>query len=722
MAPTSMFLDSVIDGVPPEHFMTSSRVWLEVRGVMSRDVVTVSSDDTVASAANVMSRRNISCVVVLDDGAITGILTERDLLRKVALRGMDFGRAKVVDAMSSPVECAAPDSSVLDCGKIMEEKHIRRLPVLEGEQLVGIVTQTDLTVALTSYGLWRDVAEIMNRDTAVVQRQATVEETAGVMSSRNISCILVLEGEEVAGVVTERDLLKKVVALQKDPTGVTVEEVMSSPVLSVHASCSVFSASRFMERMNIRRLAVMEDKRLCGIVTQTDIFAAVRRKLQEEEEENLEFLDSSEYGIYTANLYGKTMYVNNALTELLGVSDSGKLLNEPFLPARFWVNPEERAHFVSEMREKGFIGSREVGLISARGRRVYFTLSSTFTKNIRGEINGSQGILRDITADKEIVALMEAKEELRESEERYRTLSQNIPVGLYRNTLGSGGQFVMANQALARMHGYDAVEELLATSVSDLYWDPAERQVLSEKLLAQGEIVAEEVRLKKRDGTLIWGAVTARVVRDESGEVKWFDGMVEDVTEHKQAEKELRESEERYRVLFEASTDGVVIVDSETRRFKYANPVLCKLLGYTEEELRGMGVDDIHPTDELERVISEFQAQSKGGDSVAENIPCVRKDGSVVCVDINTAVAVIDARQCTIGFFRDVTERKRAEEELHNYTRDLERFNQVAVGREKRMIELKAEINGLLRELGREEKYRSPHNVSENGSLVRKTD
>ncbi|UCC22450.1 MAG: sigma 54-interacting transcriptional regulator [Planctomycetota bacterium] len=143
-----------------------------------------------------------------------------------------------------------------------------------------MVSQTDLLRASASYGMWRDVSEIMSRDVAVIDRGASVSEAAEIMTKRQISCIVVMEGEEVAGVMTERDLLKKVIGAGEDPAEVSTEEVMSSPVISVAPNCSIFNGSCLMEQMNIHRLVVIEDNQLQGIVTQTDIFRVVRLKLQ----------------------------------------------------------------------------------------------------------------------------------------------------------------------------------------------------------------------------------------------------------------------------------------------------------------------------------------------------------------------------------------------------------------------------------------------------------
>jgi len=253
---------------------------LVVGDVMRKDVVTIRSDETVASAAKIMSENNVSCAVVADNGSVAGILTETDFLKKVAAKEKDFDRIKVREIMSCPVETISPDLSVFDAIRIMEEKHIKRLPILEKKELIGIITQTDLVQVVTFYGRWKDVEEIMSRDVAGIQSDASIVEAAEVMTSRKISCIVVLEGDEVVGIVTERDLLGRVLAPQKSPEQIKMEEVMSTPVASVSADYSVFSSSRIMEKMGIRRLVVTEDKRPCGVISQTDILRATRKKLE----------------------------------------------------------------------------------------------------------------------------------------------------------------------------------------------------------------------------------------------------------------------------------------------------------------------------------------------------------------------------------------------------------------------------------------------------------
>jgi PAS domain S-box-containing protein len=399
------------DGIVSEGLVISSWAWLSVADVMSEEVATISSKEIVISAAKIMSDKKISCLVIMDSGNVAGIVTETDVLRKVGNKSKNLYQTKLGQIMSSPVESVTSDVSVLEASKIMSRKHIKRLPVMEGGKLVGIVTQTDLVRALTSYGMWRDVSEIMSRNVAGVQKDASVAEAAEIMTSRGISCILVMDGDNVAGVLTEKDLLGRVVALQKDPARTKMKEVMSSLVISVPCTFSVFSASKLMEELNIRRLVVTKDKRFCGVVTQTDIFMAVKNKLLEEEEKSIILLQESKSNIYKTDLDGKITYVNPAFMELLEVSGPDELLGQSFLPDRFWFDTREKKQFLQELQNKS-IESRELTLKTANSNKLYVTVFPSCTKDSHGGINGSQGVIYDITAKKELVALRKAEQEL----------------------------------------------------------------------------------------------------------------------------------------------------------------------------------------------------------------------------------------------------------------------------------------------------------------------
>jgi len=135
-----------------------------------------------------------------------------------------------------------------------------------------------------------------------------------------------------------------------------------------------------------------------------------------------------------------------------------------------------------------------------------------------------------------------ADEALLEREEKFRTLIENVNFGIYRNTGGPHGRFLQSNPALARMFGYDSVEEFMKVTVSDLYQNPEERKIFIEEAERNGFLKEKEICLKRKDGTQFVGSCTSKVQYDEDGNIKWIDGVVQDITERKQAEEKLEKS------------------------------------------------------------------------------------------------------------------------------------------------------------------------------------
>jgi PAS domain S-box-containing protein len=143
------------------------------------------------------------------------------------------------------------------------------------------------------------------------------------------------------------------------------------------------------------------------------------------------------------------------------------------------------------------------------------------------------------------------------------------------------------------------------------------------------------------------------------------------VNKLREVEKKLGESEAKFRALFEGAAEGILVASIISKKFLYANPAICKMLGYTELELKGMGLADIHPKDSLKDVISEFEAQARGEKVLAKALPCLRKDGIVIYADINATNVLIGGEECNVGIFTDVTGRKQAEEEKSKVTQNL---------------------------------------------------
>jgi PAS domain S-box-containing protein len=131
----------------------------------------------------------------------------------------------------------------------------------------------------------------------------------------------------------------------------------------------------------------------------------------------------------------------------------------------------------------------------------------------------------------------------------------------------------------------------------------------------------------------------------------------------KRTTAKLKESEERYRTLFENSPEGILVAEIKNMQFLYANPAICKMLGYSKEELKQIKLSDIHPQDSIKYISSEFEIQAKEGKDLPLSIPCLRKDGTIIYTNIVTSKMDIQGRECNVGFFTDITQRKKVEEE-----------------------------------------------------------
>lgn len=142
--------------------------------------------------------------------------------------------------------------------------------------------------------------------------------------------------------------------------------------------------------------------------------------------------------------------------------------------------------------------------------------------------------------------------------------------------------------------------------------------------------------------------------------------------ERREAEAVLRESEKRFRTIFEGNTDGLLIVEAENRRFLMGNRAICRMLGYQPEEIANLRVEDIHRPEDLPFVLEHFEKLARGKEGTGEKIPVRRKDGSVFFADITANPIVLSGQTCLVGSFRDITSRKQMETELRRLNERLE--------------------------------------------------
>ncbi|MDA0867491.1 MAG: PAS domain S-box protein, partial [Cyanobacteria bacterium] len=134
---------------------------------------------------------------------------------------------------------------------------------------------------------------------------------------------------------------------------------------------------------------------------------------------------------------------------------------------------------------------------------------------------------------------------LQQAEAKFRDIFENASEGIFQTTLE--GRYITANPALARLYGYESAAQLVnsITDVGEIYVRPQRRQELRAYLLQQGQILAAESEVRRRDGSILWISENIRLVRDDQGEPQFFEGTVQDITSRRQAETELRQQRQQ---------------------------------------------------------------------------------------------------------------------------------------------------------------------------------
>ncbi|OHB55444.1 MAG: hypothetical protein A2173_09990 [Planctomycetes bacterium RBG_13_44_8b] len=175
-----------------------------------------------------------------------------------------------------------------------------------------------------------------------------------------------------------------------------------------------------------------------------------------------------------------------------------------------------------------------------------------------------------------------------------------------------------------------------------------------------------------KDGQLRYIEWFDKTLKDVSGQTTALLSTGQDITERLKAEQELKDSEARLKTIFEDALDGIIVADIETRKFHICNKSICHMLGYSEEEMLQLGVEDIHPAKDWPEVMKVFEKQARGDFKLGEALPIERKDGSIFYADINTSPVILDGKKYLMGSFRDITERREAQEELKKAHLELE--------------------------------------------------
>jgi PAS domain S-box-containing protein len=368
-----------------------------------------------------------------------------------------------------------------------------------------------------------------------------------------------------------------------------------------------------------------------------------------------EIVDLLPAAVFETDLKGKIVFINGSGCEILGYSRK-EILGRPFTD---FIAPEDLSRSIQtsiNVMAGKFMGDNEFTIVKKDGARMPSFIQSMPYKDDLGELLGLRGILIDITRRKSVEA------ELRESEQKYRTLVNNLPLGVQRSVFGGNGRFIEVNKAMEEIHGYSR-EELQSMNIADLFVNSEDQQEFERELRQHKKPIKREFKIRKKDGSEILTSTNVTPVLDNQGNIIYLDAIIEDITEPKKIEEQVRQlaaiAEYSQDAIYGVTLDGIVTswnVGAENT------------FGYTAAEILGKPVSILVPDDR--RYETSFIMMKIRQKEYIENFETIalKKDGQRIYASLTICPIVgPDDRVTGISnICRDISEHKKTEEILQN--------------------------------------------------------
>jgi len=385
-------------------------------------------------------------------------------------------------------------------------------------------------------------------------------------------------------------------------------------------------------------------------------------ELRESEEKYRTILENIADGYYEVDMAGNLTFFNDSVSQLLGYSKE-ELIGKNNREYMDKGNAEKLYQTFNRVYRTG-VPSKGFGweIIRKDGMKRFIEASVSLVKNPLGQPTGFRGIVRDITEHKR------AEETLNSEKQRFQTLSEQSPFGMVM--IDQNGTFKYINPKFKELFGYDLTDIPDGrTWFRKVYPDPTERhRVIAEWIkdlesFKRGEKIPKIFTATCKDGTK--KIINFISILLETGE---YLMACEDISERKRAEENLRESEEKYRVLVEKSIQGIAIAQGNPPRMVFVNPAMMMMLGYTFEELSSFSPQKIenlvHPDDRA-FFFKNYKDRLEGKSVLPSyEIRGIRKDGVVIWLEISPARIEYKGQPAVQAAFLDITGRKKAVEAL----------------------------------------------------------
>jgi two-component system NtrC family sensor kinase len=308
----------------------------------------------------------------------------------------------------------------------------------------------------------------------------------------------------------------------------------------------------------LENLLLIEEPDGTKVIQGTGIDITDRKRTEEvliQSEERFKSLyENAMIGLYRTTPDGSILMANPTLIRMLGFSSFDELTHRNLEQIGF--SPAySRTEFKKRIEHDGEVVGLESAWTRRDGSTLYVRESAKAFRNDMGQIMFYEGTVEDITERHK------AEAALRESEERYHSLFDRIPVGLYRST--AEGQPLDANQAFLDIMGYPNLKAIRQINTADTYVHAEDRQRFQAIMNRDGRVSGFEAQLRRGNGQVIWARISARAIRDSGGRGYIYEGSIEDMTAQKEADEKLKDRERFLQNVFDGIQDGISVLDHD---------------------------------------------------------------------------------------------------------------------------------------------------------------
>ena len=263
---------------------------MQIKNLMSTSLITIDKDQNLSDALKLLRKNKISRLPVLNNKELVGIISERDIAKKLGsskYESMPASRLHVSSVMVKDIISVPQSMRLAEVAKIMLENGIGSVPIMDGDKMIGIVSKADF-VTLAIDGEYEKICtkEIMTKDVLSVSPSERLVHARRVSIDNKVGRLPVMDDENLVGMITSKDLMRAFIDFRKHVPEkyqksqikeVLVENIMSTNPCVVSKDTPICEVSKIMMKTGFNGLPVVEDDKVIGIITQTDILRLISK-------------------------------------------------------------------------------------------------------------------------------------------------------------------------------------------------------------------------------------------------------------------------------------------------------------------------------------------------------------------------------------------------------------------------------------------------------------